>query len=816
MNEFKNSPIEKTIQEVAEDVQPNLMFTAELEAKLRQAHKPRKTFQFPFRSFVPVATSIVILGALMFFMLWLLRSLNLQPAPANIPVSEEAPTSESALSSNTTFEYEVQEGDTCSMLAERHGISVEELMELNGLNECTIFIGMKLRLPVIESATPPPQEGGYDWRGTTLYLDAALPETPSDVKIYQAQTEIAATVEDARAFAQRFNLTGEIYQVSGELPNTTNYLIVDDNRQLRIRSDGYFSYIVDGTAWGTIPFFETPPNAESLIADFMQTYGFDFPYIIEYSKSHQGYFALPLTPDGFPIKMDSFAVNGLLFRFNKNRLLAVEANLLKYNDVINATVISAEEAFQGLLSGSGSYGSNETMIMGGAQDVQNWSRSRPLDQSIRYFGWLKATGLSIDGNPPLITLDGYTVTGNLADIAPNTENIFIEAVGSFHEENGVKTFVMESWNIYEGYEEGIQGRVEREGDQVFIAVLEGPKLLLPDFPADIPLPIENVFLVGVTRDNVFEWKTMDTRTQSGGGGGGGGGGFYKVNVSGTPIPFPPTATPAPEAEFSPQAFEAMRGIVSVTLYIQSDGSERTEYTFITDGSFAEYPYMVLEGEGLEELKAYHNLPIDIWGRVDRINENGLPVATVERFEAPFPDLSSQILKGKANPVTVNGEELLVFVTEENQQYVLINSNGSTMIDNGLPQDTLIFVEGLTIPDEMYAGYSALRMFGMGMALNPDTGEEFEYLPSAGAPNEIPDFAAAPNTTITATITQIELVYYIPDPRYSLPEQGSDPLYIQSAWRFHGQYSDGSQFEILIQALTQEFLLPEFEESVPPG
>jgi hypothetical protein len=61
-----------------------------------------------------------------------------------------------------------------------------------------------------------------------------------------------------------------------------------------------------------------------------------------------------------------------------------------------------------------------------------------------------------------------------------------------------------------------------------------------------------------------------------------------------------------------------------------------------------------------------------------------------------------------------------------------------------------------------------------------------------------------------------LVYYRPDPRYALPEQGSDPLYIQPAWRFHGQYSDGSQFEILLQALTQEFLLPEFEESVPPG
>ena len=83
MNEFKNSPIEKTIQEVAEDVQPNMMFTAELEAKLRQAHKPRKTFSFSLRGFAPVLTSLVALGALTFFMVWIFNTVDLQPVPGN-------------------------------------------------------------------------------------------------------------------------------------------------------------------------------------------------------------------------------------------------------------------------------------------------------------------------------------------------------------------------------------------------------------------------------------------------------------------------------------------------------------------------------------------------------------------------------------------------------------------------------------------------------------------------------------------------------------------------------------------------------------
>lgn len=940
MNEFKNSPIEKTIQKVAEDVQPNMMFTAELEAKLRQAHKPRKTFSFSLRGFAPVLTSLVALGALTFFMVWIFNTVDLQPTPGNdfacpvtqpngslppgetvnspyhlgngelwtslwpdgkvymelhnqeadgafamkwgfvravtgpltieghrldaeaeplrafitdgygdtglqvtslifpttgcwevtarvgessltfvteVVFNEDMPTPEATmlLTTNETFEYEVQEGDTCSMLADRHGISVEELMELNGLNECTIFVGMKLRLPVTDSVTPPPQEGGYDWRGITLYLDATLPETSSDVTIYQAQAEIPATVDDARAFAQRFNLTGEIYQVPGEMPNTTNYLIVDGNRQLRLRSDGYFTYILDQTAWSNSPIFVRYENGETIIAEFMQTYGFDSTYTIEYSESYSGYFVTPLTPDGSSVWLGYFNANGLLFRFNNNGLLAVEASLLRYDEVINASIISAEEALQRVLSENTTYGINEGMRSGGSVNVQAWSRQRTLDEPVTYFGWLKSTGASIDGNAPLITLDGYTVTGNTADIAPNTENIFIEAVGSFHEENGFKTFAMESWKVYEGYEEGLQGRVEREGDQVSITVVEGPKLLLPDFPADIPLPVDHLYIIGVTRGDVFEWKTIDTRTQNGGGGGGGGGGgFYKINVSGVPVPIPPTATPTPEAEFSQQPIEALRGIVSVTIYVQEDGTKRTEYLFIASQGFTEYPYMTLEGDGLDELKAYHNRPIEIWGSVDRINENGLPVAKVERFEIPFPDLAPEVLQGKTSFITVNGEELLVFVTEDSQSYVLIYSDGSAMMDSGMPLDTLLNVEGLAIPGETYGGYPALRMFGMGIALNPDTGEEFDYIPSASTPNEVPDFSAAPNTTVTATIEQVDLIYYTPNPRYTV--ENPDPLYIQPVWRFIGHYSNGDEFEILVQALTDEFLLPEYEDVPPLG
>ena len=68
----------------------------------------------------------------------------------------------------------------------------------------------------------------------------------------------------------------------------------------------------------------------------------------------------------------------------------------------------------------------------------------------------------------------------------------------------------------------------------------------------------------------------------------------------------------------------------------------------------------------------------------------------------------------------------------------------------------------------------------------------------------------------ATIEKVELVYHLSDPRYAPPAANASPQYIQPAWRFQGHYSNGDEFEILVQALKQEYLLPEIEGFTPPG
>jgi hypothetical protein len=70
--------------------------------------------------------------------------------------------------------------------------------------------------------------------------------------------------------------------------------------------------------------------------------------------------------------------------------------------------------------------------------------------------------------------------------------------------------------------------------------------------------------------------------------------------------------------------------------------------------------------------------------------------------------------------------------------------------------------------------------------------------------------------LTATIESVELVYFTPDKRYTILDPTAEPVYIQPAWRFQGHYWDGSEFEILIQVLKDEFLLPQIESVDAPG
>lgn len=895
MNELeKNKQIESLLEEAAEKVQPNLVFKAELEDKLREAHKPRKTITWNFNKLMPTLSSITVLGALIVFMIWIFQSLEPQNGaatsaefvcPITLPngsvppgkTAEEDPYSygngelwtslwtqgkivmeEHNLEADGSYSMKwgyvrgvegalTIEGRRLDAEAEPLRAFISDGYGENGLQilalifpttgcwEVTAHVGDSSLTFITEvvygGATPQPdtepervstpvvsEDNVYPWRGTTLQLNAELPQMPAEMTLYQTMVDAPATAEFARTLAQRFDMNGDIYLVSGVVPGTTHYLVVDGNRQLLVQSQNFFHYVPNQSAYVTNPTFTKNEDAEAVIAEFMQTYGFSTNYVVEYSDLLTGYYALPQDMNGYTLHLGYLAGSGLLFRFSDRGLMGVESSMVGYQEVGSGSIISAEEAWQKILNPVDGMGMQESMFMTSDKVIRSWARQYPLNEPITFFGWLSSTGKSVDGAPPLVTLDALPVSGNVSDIPENLPNTFVEATGQFTEDSGVRKFVLDSWKVYDGYGEGIQGTITQEGASVYITVIDGPKLLLPDFPTDLALPTDEMYLTGVTRGDVFEWKSMDNRPFSGGGGGGGGG-FYKLNLSGTPIPFPtPEATPMPQfaATVEPQSIEALNGIVAVTLYEQSDGSQRVEYVFMSNEQVTDYPYMLLEGQGLEELKNFNNLPVVIWGSMDRIDESGVPVATVERFEIPYPDLEFQVWKGKTRLIAGNGQNYLTFITEDGQSYALMYPGGLPTDDIGMPEDTLLYIEGLTIPNDTFEGYPVIRLFGTGLVVDPITGEESEYTIFANEPRVIPDNAFAPNTTVSATIDRVDLVYYTRDPRFPSAEQLEETQYVQPVWRFVGHYDDGNAFEILVQALKQEFLSPEPEQFQPPG
>ena len=351
------------------------------------------------------------------------------------------------------------------------------------------------------------------------------------------------------------------------------------------------------------------------------------------------------------------------------------------------------------------------------------------------------------------------------------------------------------------------------------------------FFAGYPINIESIGTFGIrTAEEAFQ-KVLDPNQQFGmmeifhsNGGGGGGSSFYKVNLSGTPVTFP---TPNPNVEIPTplaaqllgQREDGLRGTVSVSIYKNMDGTQRIEYAFIYQKDDGSFQFSVLEGA---DLQAYQNRVLKVWGTFDHLDQNFNPVLKLERYEDPYPDVTFQILKGSQKVVTIDGQDVTLFATEDGKVFSERNPSGEVYSavwgDPGQPEKEAL-LEVLILPDESFGGYPSLRVFTGILAINPKTGQPGELSVTADQ-LAVVEATPPPQNYIppTAVIEKIELVYYIRNPLYSMtdPKAGADAQYLQPVWRFYGHYSNGDEFEILIQALKDEFLYPELAPYTPPG
>jgi hypothetical protein len=708
---------------------------------------------------------------------------------------------------------------------------------------CSLVSGCAPTTPVTSTPaafpaadTPTAQPTTYDMGGMQVILQADFPQTPAEMTVYTARDERLATVEDVKTLARLFKMNGPIYALDaqsgipgGMLGGEKEYLMADGNRLLRVRSDKYFTYIPNNVLLTEGLFTLPPANAETLVEEFMQAYDFDFEYQIVQEEKFN-YYVLALSPEGLGVWYGNQQFDGLRFHFDRDRIAQVDASLLQYDPTAGMQIISAEQALQKLLDPGDTYGYIQGGGGGGSimigdtllkpEDMRKWIHVRPLDETLTYNGYLSSAGKSVDGGAPLVLLDGYPVTGKVSDIPENMPGTYIEARGQFHTVNGVKSFEMDSWKKVDGYEETIMGTLQREGDQVVLDDGSGRKYILQDVPQEIDLPMQHAFAHGTPRGDIFDWNIIDN-TGGGGGGGGGGGysGFYKINFSGTPVTFPTRMPEAPTPVAEIKTVEAMRGTLQVNLFPQADGTERAAYQFLPYDSQYSGTSFQLTGNLDASLKNYHYRPIDVWGSLDEGNFQ----ITVDHYQAPFPDLKFELVHGSQRLETVEGQSVTIVTTDDGTKYIVLMAEGTPnpmqLIDPGFvpdpnspsgepgPDADDVIYEALRIPGETVLGYPGMRVF------NSAPGTVDGKPNSLAIINDQPNvFPGPPQVEITSmTIEKIELAYFAPDVMYT----NNSPFYVQPVWRFYGHYNSGSSFEILIQALAPEFLLPEVDAATAP-
>ncbi len=753
----QDAELAKLLERSAQAIQPSSAFVAELEDKLNNSHQPQRGGSSAWKNIFPTLGWAVSLAVLALGLNWTIKTF--------VPLATPQPAS--------------------------GAIPTEAL----------------------------PQGIPYDFNGTPLYLNAPLPAAQADMPIYSIRAEQLATEESVRALTAQFHMQGQLYKTPGFTQD--DFLLVDGNRRLQVRSDQYFTYYPDYPRWQKpLTFVESKaPDAEAQIAAFFSENGFNFPYSVEYSEAFGSYFANALNPDSAIIVNESIPSYGARFHFDELGIVAVEFSLLSFESVGTYGILSAEQALQIALSASSQRMQMSSTSVSIAPQV--WHREYPFDEAITYWGYVTSLP-SAEGAEQLVTIDGYTATGNISDVPANTQFVFVQVTGQFHTENGVRTFAVDSWSVYDGYDDSLGGRIELTAAGPQISTEDRGDIPLAPLPTGFPIPMENAYITGVNVDGIFEWKTIQDfggKFGFGGGGGSGGSPFFLVNLSGTPVALPtpqifPTPIPLDQMPTG-QIFEDVSGTLSVNIRFSEDGTERTEYVFILDSNLGDISYVALEGAGLEELLAQHNRPLKVWGTVTHYDQYGNAVLLVERYEVPYPNLQAQILHGKITAAEGDGEVVQLFITNDGITYAMLGSTGVAG-EGGVKGDgsAEMQVEVLIIPGETYAGYPAIRVFVSALAFDGQ-GNPFEMGMSSSEPNVFPEIPAAPEN-FYYVIEKVELVYYIADQRYiSADAEGLQP-YIQPVWRFTGHTSDGSVFIILVQALQENFLQPDPAFYIQPG
>ncbi|OGO37993.1 MAG: hypothetical protein A2W35_00690 [Chloroflexi bacterium RBG_16_57_11] len=648
--------------------------------------------------------------------------------------------------------------------------------------------------------------------GVEFKLQAELPEAPQEVQIYQQKGWPALTAESALLLGQQLGVDGQLYQATSGPPGATSYLVSDGFARVTFQQAvPWFQYSAALNGRRPVSIALSPEQVIAAGENFLTAYDLDnFEYQVETEAERPGEVLFIQTLDGIPVRYSQFDSSKVRVQVDEvSQATQVESNLGNFEPVGSYPILSAQEAWNKVLSPETASGLESSDFSGLSSVRPTWQREYPLNTTIELFGYAQSYP-AVDSNlPPLIFFRDYPVGGNtqgLAEAAAN--NRFVQAWGQFLEDDqGRRKFEVDGWQVGLFPDQSLQGTIEHQDGRTYLVTAD-QRLMLPDAPDDLPEgKIINAHgVVFEEPEATLDWSSLFLGPL-GGGGGGGGSGFAELNLYDPPVtpvePAQPEPTPTPSVTVG-RRLDGIEGNLIVIINQYADGSSQVIVMLHIDDS-ADWPggqAVRLDGPGIQGIDAYHNLPVRVWGEIS--DTSGLmPTLTTERYEPVYPGLKVQAWLGLMESATVGDQQVLLFTTQDGEQFVLNSSIENPGLDEiiGEPNDPVV-VEGILIPGQVLGSYPVITDYTV--LPMPGTNDMSDYEPVSGKPM-VTSKAGTAGERRQGVIDRIELVYQTEDPRYMLPSVDGAPLYVQPVWRFSGKYDDGASFTILVQALKPEYL-----------
>jgi hypothetical protein len=694
---------------------------------------------------------------------------------------------------------------------------------------------------------------GDIFSGTELTLTAPYPETPAEAPVYEMLAQPITSAEQAKTLAAALGIDGEVY-LSDTDGGGNMYYVTDGLQQVTfIESATRFTYdahfgVMETTSPDPLPLAERAAIARAFLDE---TGLLDFDVKVDETLSVDDRVVLTPILDGRPLYENDVynprievSVNGA------GEVTTLRYNMNKRQPLGEYPLRSAQEAWNIFLADPDDQRVRYTItdLYMAVRDLEPaWRAATPLGERVDVYAYLDVYRSAEPGGDPWVTAGGLTLQGDLAGLLaaddrpyamselndeqraqidaglinekqamawPHFFHIWGE---SYEEANGARVMQVEGWEVSPVPDLSLTGSLSAVNGEILFIDDAGRWWTVLDLPTDVPL--DTAIQVRGTQTDVgsdtLRWQLIQVLRQEtptggsmgvGGGGGGGGGMGFSPDPDAPPDPTP---TPEPMPYEVGDPVEELVGTLYVSRIVQSDGNTVTFATLtapLPDDPQSYRSYQLL-GEDLQALDGLHQLHLRVWGTYTQ-TEEGLPAIDLLRYEKAYPKETIQAWLGDRAVVDLGGRKVMLFTDTAGQQYVLFRS---LTTPEEVPEDffegSRIILEG-ALTQETYAGLPVIREMGSRPAAGITDLDDYDI--QAGEIYEQPAYndPITDNKAGGINIGTAELAYFAYDLSHGgggLPLDESPARFVQPVWQFSGTLRDGRLVEVLVQAVTDEYL-----------